>query len=77
MFRVAMALPGRFLPVVAAVLTLRSISSLLEAVVVHCDAGTGVVGNWLVTLAAHGAKTLAGLDVIVREVSEVALITFM
>ncbi len=67
----------RFLPVVAAVLTLRSMSGLLEAVLLHSEARSGTVSARLVALAGSGAKTLAGLDVFVHELSEVALIIFM
>jgi hypothetical protein len=69
--------PRRFLPVVSAVLMLRSASCFLEAVVVHSEARAGAAAKWLGGLAAHGSKTLAGLDIIMREVSEVALIMFV
>lgn len=57
-------------------LTLRSVSGLLEAVLLHSEAKTGAA-TWLVALARNGAKTLSGLDTFVRELSEVALIIFM
>ncbi|CAL8465905.1 g5441 [Coccomyxa elongata] len=66
-----------FLPVVAAVLTLRSMSGLLEAVLLHSEFRSGAVSARLVALAGSGAKTLGGLDVFVRELSEVALIIFI
>ena len=62
---------------VAAVLTLRSVSGLLEAVLLHSEARSGAVSARLAALAGSGAKTLGGLDVFVRELSEVALIIFM
>ena len=68
---------NRFLPVVAAVLTLRSMSGLLEAVLLHSEARSGTVSACVAALAGSGAKTLGGLDVFVRELSDVALIIFM
>lgn len=68
----------RFLPVVAAVLTLQCISGLLEAVLLHSGASSSSAATtWLVALAARAAKTLTGLDTAVRKLSEVALIIFM
>ena len=67
---------NRFLPVVAAVLTLQCVSGLLEAVLLHSEAKSGTA-TLLVALARNGPKTLSGLDIFVRELSEVALIIFM
>ena len=65
-----------FLPVVATVFTLRHLSRLLEAVLLHSEAKQ-IASAWLMAAAQKGSMALSGIDVFVRELSEVTLICFV
>lgn len=62
-----------FLPVVAAVTTLRCVAGLLDALLLHAEHGSQVAG-WIVACARTGSQALVSADHIVRELSEIALI---
>ena len=66
----------RFVPVVAAVLQLRLFSQLLEAVLPHAETKQ-IRHAWLMTVATNSSRMLGGIDVLVRELTEVTLICFV
>ena len=66
----------RFVPVVAAVLQLRLFSQLLEAVLLYAETKQ-IRHAWLMTIATNSSKMLGGIDVLVRELTEVTFICFV
>jgi len=58
------------------VLTLRSLSQLLEAVLLHSE-NKQITHAWLMAVAQNGSTILSSIDIFVRELSEVTLICFM
>ncbi|KAK9807577.1 hypothetical protein WJX72_003191 [[Myrmecia] bisecta] len=65
-----------FIPVAAAIHSLRSVAVLLNAVLVHQAQSKNLAG-WLVATVQNCVRTLGAMDSIVIEVSEVALIVFV
>ncbi len=60
----------------AAVVTLRSASELVEALLAHAGAGRQIP-SWAASCAHQAGRALGSMDHLIRELSEVALITFM
>ena len=64
-----------FLPVVAAAVTLRAISELVEALLAHVAAGQPIPGLAAACVQQAG-RMLGSVDHLIRELSEVALVIF-